>query len=277
MAYTGSFGRLIERRLKERRQVLLHWCQLMTFCIFVAWGWKLLFFGAFLDELFGENEFSDALSKFFGFILILSSFGSFGIKKPNWFADWLLAIGVFILFLIMVAHFKAWNYNIGMPFRFGVQFAIPFALWSMINGRLIFKEQWLKVLLAVTFLGHSLYAIGIYEIETSYINMVTFAFNLEGDDTAVSVVVLMGALNIIMGLLLFVPQISKIALYYFLIWGVFVAVMRFVSFFDSHNFLLSLHEYLYKTIGRLPQGGIAWLILLLEDQKNDRKRKPKPI
>lgn len=119
----------------------------------------------------------------------------------------------------------------------------------------------LAILIALTFVGHAMFAIGIHYVPDNFIAMTTAILGIS-DDSALQFLFVVGILDIFCALALFVPVIRKYALYYLVFWGIITAVARLwygIVIGSSYSEIFSI--YLPNMVYRLSHGLIPLLLL----------------
>jgi hypothetical protein len=194
------------------------------------------------------------------FYLLLVVFIFFINPERRWI-KWLLWLSSFFLFALSLLYWKENFYRIGQLIEFTIQWSTPifliFAIYKTQNT--IAFRFWLKIAIALTFVGHGLYAFGYYPVPGNFVQMVLdmFAFN---DGEAARLLSIMGILDFVIAISLFLPFLWKFSIWYCIIWGFATALARIVTNFDAMMPVESLHQWLPETIYRLPHGGIPLVL-----------------
>jgi len=199
-----------------------------------------------------------------GFLYLLASLCPLTISKNN--QKWLqipIFIGGISLVLLSILLTKEKFYHIGQFFEHSIQFGLPFVfllyfknpLWK--NFVLI-----LKILVAITFFSHGLYAFGFYPVPGKFVDMVIQIFGIS-EDIAIIFLYIAGIMDFIVAIiLLFIPKVIKYALWYAVAWGLLTAFARVVANFYIAFPWQSIHQNLYETVYRIPHGLTPFLILI---------------
>jgi len=263
--------------------------KLSVFLIFIGRAWQHLFWDApyrtfFWDESllkpivegwFGgswtiyatssaTDTFVQSIIKVKGILYLIAAFCALRINEKNkkWTRLPILigGIGLVILSLLLT---KEKFYHIAQFFEHSIQFGLPFVLLytykkAYEKSRLILI---LKILIAVTFFSHGLYAFGAYPVPGKFVDMV---INILGCSEAFAITFLYvaGILDFILAVLLFIPKLDKYALIYAVLWGLLTAMARIVANFYWDFPLQSIHQNLHEVIYRLPHGLTPLLVLL---------------
>lgn len=119
----------------------------------------------------------------------------------------------------------------------------------------------LAVLVALTFVGHALFALGLHYVPHNFIAMTTAILGIS-QAFALDFLFTVGILDILCALALFVPVLRKYALYYLIFWGIVTAVARLwygIVIGAGLSEIFSI--YLPNMVYRLPHGLIPLLLL----------------
>jgi len=126
----------------------------------------------------------------------------------------------------------------------------------------------LKTAIALTFIGHGLYALGIYITPGAWTDMAIGSFNFIGLNPPVeqvqNMIYIAGVLDMILAIGIFLPsRWASPFLVWALIWGLLTALSRVIGFmyFDAnwHTFM----QWLPQTIMRLPHAIIPLIALII--------------
>ncbi len=267
--------------------------QIFTASIFIGRGWQHLFWDVPFRELLWDEHLMTPVIQFFGstwntyisnlqitywldfsvqiigvFYLFLG--GAVFAVAPNrlWIKN-LIWISSFFLFCLTLLYWKEHFYRIGQLIEYTLQWATPILLIIAVyhtknNVKLRF---WIKITVALTFMGHGLYALGYYPIPGSFIQMILDVFALNNSEAA-TFLMLIGILDFVVTLGLFLPKVWQFSVWYCILWGFATAFARIIANFDLNMPLESLHQWFYETIYRLPHGGIPLLLwFLMRDEQ----------
>ncbi|MGB0896689.1 MAG: hypothetical protein ACPGU9_03870 [Flavobacteriaceae bacterium] len=155
-------------------------------------------------------------------------------------------------------------YHLAMFFEHSIQFGLPFLLLYFLKNRNRFRLQLLlKVTIAVAFVCHGLYAIGtLYPIPANFVTM-TLNILPVNEPTAKQLLVVMGVIDFVIAIGIFIPKITKPFLIYAVFWGIATALARLISPLVYGFSVDILHQYLYLVVYRIPHGLAPLLILLM--------------
>ena len=174
------------------------------------------------------------------------------------------AVGLFILaYLLMKEQF----YRFSQFFEYSLQFSIPVLL--VYYKRSFVKKHLdliLKILIAVVFGAHALYAIGYYPVSGHFLDM-TISITGFSEEVAKTFLLIAGILDILVAIFIFFPRVAKYTLIYAMVWGLLTSFARIVSGFYFDFFWESIHSSLYEVIYRLPHGLIPLVVLFRMKEK----------
>lgn len=174
------------------------------------------------------------------------------------------------LILLSVLMAKEKFYHLGQFFEHSIQFSTPF-VFILFAKDTISKERIiliLKILIALTFFSHGLYAFGFYPVPGKFVDMVIQIFGCS-ESSALTFLYIAGILDFIVAALIFVPKVMKYALWYAVVWGLLTALARIVANFYIDFPLESLHQNLYQVVYRLPHGLIPLAVLYLDKYQSN--------
>jgi len=277
------------KEIKQKSFRILKWSLL---AVFVGRAWQHLFWDApfrafFWDEdllkPIVESVFNNdwtayvtsarvdqniqSLTVAFGVLYLLCAFLVLRFNLKSKISKTLLIAGGIGLLFLSYLNMKEQFYRYGQFFEYSLQFSLPFLL-VYYQKELIQKnlEIILKILVAIVFISHGLYAVGYYPIPGQFIGMIITIFGCS-QETALQVLLVAGILDFLVGVLIFVPKLSRYALIYACIWGLLTSFARIVSGFYMDFIWQSIHMNLYETIYRLPHGLIPLMLLYMRSEK----------
>ncbi len=213
----------------------------------------------------------ELVTRIIGFIYTLSAISVYMVfSKFRKLATFILSIGVGFLLMMAFISFKSRFFQLGEWMEFGIQIFSPILLLMIIKGN--FKRKTLvfigSLAVALTFIGHGLYAFGFYPQPGNYVDMVINIFGWQ-EDAVRQILRIAGFLDFIIAFLLFVPEVSRYALIYCVIWGTLTALARLVAGFDADFALSTLNQWTFETVYRLAHGILPlWLFLITKKNSN---------
>ncbi|AZJ34604.1 hypothetical protein [Tenacibaculum singaporense] len=186
----------------------------------------------------------------------------------------ILKLGAVSLVFLALMITKNKFYHLIMFFEHTIQFGVPIALLYFLKHKnaslLLF---YLKVFIALAFICHGMYAIGIfYPLPGNFVTMTLNILPVQ-EEMAKNLLFVAGVLDFIIAIAIFIPKLSKPALLYACFWGLVTALTRIFSAFHYDFSLSIIHQYLYLTIYRLPHGLIPLLVYLYLNKNSLEKSK----
>lgn len=162
-------------------------------------------------------------------------------------------------------------YHTAMFFEHTIQFGTPFLLYFFLkNKAMIWLLPKLKIIIALSFTCHGLYAIGIlYPLPENFVTMTLNILPLN-EATAKEFLFLIGIIDFIIAIFIYVPKLSKITLIYASLWGIITALARIISGVKYGFSLEVFHQYFYLTLYRIPHGLIPLLACYIINNINER-------
>lgn len=121
----------------------------------------------------------------------------------------------------------------------------------------------LKIAIALCFIGHGLYALGWPYQPTHFVRFITATFPFINFPTASKITILIGYIDIIVALAIFIPQYAKPALLYITIWGAITALARTTSHIIVPLDLTATNPWFLETTVRTIHAGAPLFLYLL--------------
>lgn len=259
---------------KSKYIVILRWA---CFFIFAGRAWQHLFWDAPFRALFWDQEWmqgtiesitgltwdeyatstkAESIIQFVirttGWLYVLCALISLFVKQQHKFAGKFLWLGAASLLFLGFLNCKEKFFQMGEFMEHAIQITAPVLLFLVLfknikNNRLIIFS---KIAIALTFAGHGLYAVNYYPQPGPYVDMMLNIFHFN-EETAKSIIVIMGILDFIVSIFIFIPITSSIALLYCAAWGLLTALARVTAGFDTNFPLETLNQYTFETVFRL--------------------------
>ncbi len=262
---------------------------MLTFCVFAGRAWQHIFWDipirafawderllktsveSLADMTWKEYVTSPAvdawlqiIAQSFGGLCVVCAVAAWFVTPTRKWLGTLLKIGGGYLILLFLMYWKSRFQSVGMFVEHTAQWITPFLLVYV-----IFQQKntarfrfWVKIAIALTFIGHGLYAFGYYPVPGNFVEMMVEVFHLS-DSQALWWLKVAGVVDFIAAAALFIPALMRPAIWYCIVWGTLTAFARIVSNFSFELPFDTLHQWLHETIFRLPHGGIPLLLLWL--------------
>ncbi len=125
----------------------------------------------------------------------------------------------------------------------------------------------LRAVIALTFLGHGLYAMGLYPVPGHFVHMVITNLGISNDQ-AVTLLYIAGWMDVGVAVGLFIPRLKPYWLAYALLWGFLTSLARLTTYVPlNHMFGIAIHQMGYEFLIRLPHFllPLAGLVYLKKD------------
>jgi hypothetical protein len=177
--------------------------------------------------------------------------------------------GGFLLVVLALLEAKSKFFVFAMFFEHTIQFSLPFILLYYLKNKEIYRLITpLKVVIALTFLCHGLFALG--ELLPLPASFVTITMNILGttEETTIRLLFVAAILDFIIVVGLFIPKIIKYILLYAIFWGFITAIARVLSELTYSFSLLTMHQTFYETVFRLSHGLVPLLLYYILSFKN---------
>ncbi len=217
------------------------------------------------------DTFIQNISKLIGaFYLLMAIFGFINFNK----------VKIFLAFLIFFRIFCIWKskfFQFGQLFEMGIQMMIPILIFysEEIEKKIVIFHL-LKISVALTFLGHGLYAFNVYPIPGNFLDMILKIIG-GNENSARAFLKLAGTWDFLLfTIILFVEKFPKWifspALYFAFFWGGLTSLARFLYFFEINN-LSSTKMAFIEMIVRIPHSllplGLLFLVSFMKGQNSN--------
>lgn len=220
--------------------------------------------------ILGRDANIQTLIKLQGFVYLIMAFVVVFIHSNS--KKWMrivLYIGGFSLVFLSFLLCKEKSYQIPQFFEHSIQFGVVFLLlFYLKNLDDLILLFYIKVLIAITFVSHGIYALGVfYPIPSNFVTMVLNTLPIK-ETLVVNALFVMGVMDVLVALFVFVPKLAKWILFYAFIWGTLTALARIVSGLHYEISFQILHQYLFETVYRLSHGLLPLSAYLLVKNLN---------
>ncbi len=132
------------------------------------------------------------------------------------------SVGILTIAAILVARQR---FPLPELLEAGIQIGLPLSYWLHLRGHDAFAKRLSLASVAACFAGHGLYAVGLYPVPGHFIDyMIDF---LGASQTqALSALFVVGTLDLLAAVALFLPSLRRPALIYCAAWGLLTALAR---------------------------------------------------
>ena len=230
-----------------------------TLCLLLGRAWQL----AFWEVPLGNNQ----VRIFIGILFSSSFFLLLFYKKRTALLKWTLITSGVILIFLSICFWKEKNYQIGQLIEYSSQALSPFLIIFILFKKSDFHHLVfpIKIAIALTFIGHGLYAFGYHPQPEHYIDMVLNIFPFS-ESTAKSFLKIAGSLDFLVAILIFVPGTYRFVLWYIFIWALLTSLARIVANLDTDLLFESLHRWLFEVLVRVPHFGFPLALIVNNNQ-----------
>jgi hypothetical protein len=257
--------------------------KITTALLFLGWGlihvfwdapyreflWSEALFRPIL-EIFGGNWQSYLLNiendnriqlgiKLVGMLFIFLSIFSLSNFREK--SGRLLFAGSFILAILFLMQYREGGMKFVILLEQTAQFCAPIFLYLFCFRNSKSLLILVKFALAITFLSHGLFAIGVFSVPGPFIDMIINIFGVS-ETTARSLLFYMGVGDVLFALMIFVPELERPVLIYGSVWGLATALARPVSFVGSGGGEESVFFWIAQTLLRAPHFGLPFFLLV---------------
>lgn len=213
---------------------------------------------------FNTNE----ISTFFGIILIVSGILVFFTNKKTKNMAFLLLVPVSVVLLHSVCKYIDAGYVIEQLVEFATKIFLPLVLLKELRRPTEEKnaQRIMKLILALTFIGHGAFALGLHYVPGSFIQMTESILGLSIQQSY-DFLFLIGVLDVIFAVLLFFnnKRLQQVTLIYLIVWGTLTSLARFVYPIVIEADLTHVGAGFAGMIYRMPHALLPfWLFLRLE-------------
>ncbi len=174
------------------------------------------------------------------------------------------------LFILAVLYSKEKFFHVGQFFEYTIQFLTPILLYMVLFTSTALKKIRTIALIAIalTFSCHGLYAIGYYPRPGNFIDMIINILHIS-ETNAHFMLKIVGILDFVIAITIFIPRLSYPSLLYAFIWGGLTAIARLVGHFHIDFFATTFNQWTWEVIIRLPHALIP-LFVIIVDHPNSR-------
>ncbi len=258
-------------------------------CLLLGRAWQHLFWDAPYRAIFWNEEFLKPIVESFtnltwhqyvthphidqfiqygikvvGIFYLLGSFLCWKLNsKKKWMGIYLIILSFSLIVLALLETIEKFLY-FGMFLEHVIQFSTPLLTYLLIFKTSIIKKYKiiLKIIIACTFIGHGLFAIGYYPIPGLFIDMIVIVFG-SSEETAKLFLTMAGVFDLLAASLLFIPFLTISILYLMTFWGGITAFARIIAHVDFELASFSSHQWILETLVRIPHALIPMMAIMI--------------
>lgn len=185
------------------------------------------------------------------------------LTQSRW--TYLLAIPTFLLIIQSLGSYVKSGYVAEQFVEHSLQMALPSLLVLIAKARLRVSALYTvtAVFISLTFIGHAFFALGYHYVPDNFLEMTQAALPL-GESSALHFLYFIGWLDLVFALLVFVPFIRNLSIWYLIVWGILTSLARTYCSFVEDGITTELFTVnLPNTIYRLPHGLIPAVMYIL--------------
>ena len=216
------------------------------------------------------NTLVDRLIQLIGVFYLFMATITFFIKP------WHKRLFKYYVFSSLMMSFLAFTLFVDKGFRIGQlieqssQIIIPILFAGLYLNKFKITDvlNVVKIAIAFTFIGHGLFAVGFYPVPGNFVDMCISFFGFT-EPEAFMFLRTIGIIDLSCALFLFVPKLEIIALIFMSFWGCATASARLFSNFDMSLIEMSVSQWWFELVYRLPHGLIPITLLLFYLQKRN--------
>ena len=196
-----------------------------------------------------------------GGIYLICAITAWLVTARRRWAQVILGLGSLLLFFLAFLYYFDQYKRLGQWAEYTLQWSVPLFLILAIRGRLRHPRTLfcLKLAVALTFIGHGMYAAGIYPMPGHFVTMLMNGLHLS-ENSARALLVGAGYMDFAVALMLFVPHAHRFAIAYTCFWGFATAAARLVAYYDALQWVAWLDGWLYQCLFRVVHGGIPLML-----------------
>jgi hypothetical protein len=204
-----------------------------------------------------------------GWFYLLCALMAVFIQKWKKVSGVFMILGAASLVFLAALYCKERFFSVGQFFEFSIQFSTPVLLYLMVkkgefNERIVL---FLKIIIALTFVCHGLYAINYYPRPGLFTEMTINILGIS-ETGAEHFLKLAGVFDFIIGIGIFLPfRFSKYILIYAILWGFMTTIARVWANVYLDFFWESLHQWWFEAAYRVPHFLIPLTLFLFLKQK----------
>lgn len=204
-----------------------------------------------------------------GIIYLISATMILFVQKDKKWIQIPIWIGTGFLVFLAILQTKEKFFHFGQFFEHASQIGTPILLLLYVK-EILTKSSFIlltKILIALTFFCHGLYAINYYPRPGIFVDLLLNTFNTS-EIFAHQFIWVVGIIDILIVPLLFFSKTVKLALWYTAIWGIVTALSRVYANFYWDFALQSLHQSIHTTVYRLVHGLLPLALLILTKKRS---------
>ncbi len=226
------------------------------------------FFGSSWSEYLetaGSDASIEKLVIISGIMLLLAAVAVWLLPFYRKWTRPLIVAGIVILAFLFFLYWKGNFFIIAQLMEHALQWSAPLFLLAVVKERKLMPAGlfFLKIAVALTFVGHGLFALGVFPIPGHFTVMVVQILGVN-QEQAVQFLFLAGVLDVVIGLGIFLPfKYSQWIIAYAIFWGVATSSARIWAHFYVDNLEFVFWRWVPETLFRLPHFLMPMVVLIV--------------
>ncbi|MFN7903779.1 MAG: hypothetical protein ACK5P5_01220 [Pseudobdellovibrionaceae bacterium] len=210
------------------------------------------------------DEWIQNIIKIFGVVFLFAGISSFFVTSRFRIHKFIFSMGSVLMLFVSFLYFKEKFFQIGELMEYAIQFGTPVALLyasrKEISNQLVCDI--LRAAVALTFLGHGLYAVGYYPVPGHFLDMTMSILQIQNEG-ALLFLKIAGIIDFLIAISLMFGIRTKEALAYATFWGLVTAAARPISNVSFSSMNYDLAQWLPEMVFRLGHGLVPLALLLI--------------
>lgn len=211
-----------------------------------------------------QDQMIESTKVFFGLFYLGCAVICLLINEKRKWAGWIMIVSSVLLTFLALLYCKEKFFHVGQFFEYSIQLVSPTLLYYLVFDRISKRKTVLlaSIATALTFTCHGLYALGFYPQPGHFVDMTIRGF-LVNEEVARLMLKVFGALDIVISIGIFIPNMARICWIYAVLWGLATALARVWTNFYWDFPLESLNQWIPEMLYRIPHGTIPILVLMI--------------
>ena len=222
-----------------------------------------------VDQFIINTKFSIGIIFAITAILLILS-----LKKKVKVLQISLLLSSIFLVLLTLLMWKEKFYQIGQLIEYSSQVLCPILLilWLFKNKNPQKFTMLIKIAVAMTFIGHGLYAFGYHPQPGHFVDMMITVFPLQESDARLALKFI-GVLDFIAAIAIFFPKTFKVSIWYIIIWALLTSFARIVANIDFTFIWQSLNQWIFEVLIRVPHFVLPIILFLMWNKEKQEQNK----
>lgn len=245
------------------------WLAVIVAIHFIGKAWQYLRWDSPLQALAREQVVIDRWEIGLGILFAIGAFSAIwtAINPLRWH----VVVYFFATITLIVETFVSWqahNWEIANLLEHTLLWSIPIFLFLIMLRPPSEKVMLaMKIAIAATFIGHGMYALGVYGVPDHFIGMTRGILGLSEEGAKVFLKI-MGVLDFVAAIGLFWKGSENYVVWYLVAWGFLTALARMVANIETDAIATGLDRWTWETLIRIVHGGLPlWLWWVMKEER----------